>query len=297
MEPTKTILLIQGGHPGISVAKHLLQSNYKVKCLMDQADSPKAKELQQLGVEIIQGNLEDRQVLENAMKNIYGLYCYLDYFDYKDEIEKEHQLGCMICDVAKQANVKHIVLVSMESVEKLTGGKLKIPHFDGKAKVAEHCKNNNLPYTEIIPAFYMENFLKDLKPRKETDGSYTFVLPLGDKPLDLISIEDLGGIVAKIFDNPEQWMKKSLGVAGDSLTGFQIADTFAKCTNKKAKFENISVDDYKKMDIPNADKLASMFQFYCEFAGKLKDIKQSRELYPQMKTFEDWLKIHSSAFA
>ena len=66
-----------------------------------------------------------------------------------------------------------------------------------------------------------------MKPQVENDV-YKFILPLGGKTLDLISVSDLGGIVSYIIKNPNETIGKFYGLAGDCLTGEQIAKTFEK---------------------------------------------------------------------
>ena len=117
----------------------------------------------------------------------------------------------------------------MEDVEKTTGGKYSVPHFDSKGRISDYFKQLNVPLTEVALAMYMENFATYCKPRPNSEGVYEVALPLDDKPVDLIYTSgDLGGIVSWVFDNPKEALGKFYGLAGDSLTGEQIAATYEK---------------------------------------------------------------------
>jgi hypothetical protein len=48
---------------------------------------------------------------------------------------------------------------------------------------------------------------------------------------------------------------------------------------------NFNIDDYKKMDIPNADKLASSFI--------VNLLRSSKRIVPSNENIEEWLKVHS----
>lgn len=59
-------------------------------------------------------------------------------------------------------------------------------------------------------------------------------LPMEDKPLDMISVEDVGQCVMNIFYRPKQFSRKIMSLAGDRLTMEDVARVFNKnICNKK----------------------------------------------------------------
>lgn len=78
----------------------------------------------------------------------------------------------MVADIAKHLGLKHVVYSGLENVERLSGGKLKVPHFDGKGEVEEYFWSIGVPMTSVRLAAYFENFLTTWKPTKAPDGDY-----------------------------------------------------------------------------------------------------------------------------
>lgn len=295
----KETILVTGatGLQGGSVARFLLKSGrYNVRCLTRDPSKPEAKELEKLGAEIVQGDFENKSSIDNAMRGVYGVYANVDYWEHPGEPEVEIREGKTLADSAKQSNVKHFIFSGLESVSELTGGKLKVPQFDDKAEVSKYCQSIGLPFTEIRLAFYMENFLKNFKPRQADKKNWVIDIPMAEKPLDLFCCQDVGGIVLKMFDNPNEWIGKGIGVAGDSLTGLQIAELFTLYTGKEHIYKPLSIEDFKKQRFKGAKELGDMFAFYQQFAGKLRDVKRTREIYPETLDFRSWLELNAGAF-
>lgn len=75
--------------------------------------------------------------------------------------------------MAKRLGLKHVVYSGLENVDRLTGGKLKVLHFDGKGEVEEYFWSIGVPMTSVRLAAYFENFLTLWKPVKTSEGHYT----------------------------------------------------------------------------------------------------------------------------
>jgi hypothetical protein len=59
-------------------------------------------------------------------------------------------------------------------------------------------------------------------PKKGPDGKLAFVLPMGNKKLPGIAVEDIGKCAFGIFKRPDL-IGKTVGVAGEHLTGSEMA--------------------------------------------------------------------------
>lgn len=81
--------------------------------------------------------------------------------------------GKLVADIAKRLGLKHVVYSGLENVDRLSGGKLKVLHFDGKGEVEEYFWSIGVPMTSVRLAAYFENFLTMWKPAKSPDGYYT----------------------------------------------------------------------------------------------------------------------------
>ena len=62
-------------------------------------------------------------------------------------------------------------------------------------------------------------------PKKGPDGTLAITLPMGDKKLPGIATEDIGKCAYGIFQRRE-WIGKTIGIAGEHLTGAEMAAAF-----------------------------------------------------------------------
>ena len=85
---------------------------------------------------------------------------------------------------------------------------------------------------------------------------------------------------------------KTVGIAGEHLTAQEMADALSSSLGKEIKYNNVSPETYRGFGFPGSDDLGNMFQFYRDFeedCNKVRDVKISRELNPELKTFDKWL--------
>ncbi len=74
--------------------------------------------------------------------------------------------------------------------------------------------------------------MDNLKPKVQGASFHWAVLPstLGDKTtLQMISTEDIGWFTANAFLNPEQYLNKTLDIAGDEVTYANFTMLTNKC--------------------------------------------------------------------
>jgi len=277
------------GAQGGSVARFLKKSGkFRVRGLTRNPNAEPAQKLTAEGIEVVAADLSSKESVANAFNGCYGVFAVTNFWESMSLAEEEKQ-GHNIADAAKQAGVKHIVFSSLEDCEKESGGKYKVDHFDGKAHIADYMKSIGLPLTEVRLAFYMENFQTSMHPKDE-NGTWVFNLPMGNKPMALVSVEDTGGIVLYIFEHPGESIGKGYGVAGDALTGDEMAKHFTEVTGKPASYRAVPVEAFKSFGFPGAVELGNMFQYYQDSETKVKDPPHCRQMYQQVKTFKDWLK-------
>jgi len=93
------------------------------------------------------------------------------------------------------------------------------------------------------------------------------------------------------FKRPEL-IGKTVGVAGEHLSGNEMASKLSKALGQEVHFNNVTPETYRAFGFPGADDLGNMFQFYRDFeeaCNSVRDVKFSRELNPELKSFDMWL--------
>lgn len=275
----KTILVIGStGQQGGAVARHLLKDGWKVRAFVRDEKKESAAELKKLGAELFKGDMTDRDSLDKAMEGVYGVFSIQNFWEHG--YDGELNQGKAVADAAKKANVSHFLQSSVGGAERNT----KIPHFDVKYEIEKYLKSLNLPITIIRPVFFMENFNSWFKPI-EADGKLTLTIAMkADTKLQMIAVEDIGAISAKIFNDPEKFIGKEIEIAGDELTMPQVADLYASKTGKKTEFAELPVEAVRA----NSSEMADMFQWFID-KGYEADLKKQKELFGETISFKEWL--------
>jgi uncharacterized protein YbjT (DUF2867 family) len=115
---------------------------------------------------------------------------------------------------------------------------------------------------------------------------------MGDKKLPGIASDDIGKCAYAIFRKGREFLDQTVGIAGDHLTGYQMAASLNKALGKEIRYNDVSPDAYRGFGFPGADDLGNMFQFKRDFEKYFcgaRSLDFSRAINPSMHTFETWL--------
>ncbi len=282
------------GAQGGSVARALLERGvFAVRAITRKTDSPAARALRDLGAEIVQGDLDDPASLAAALEGVYGVFGVTNFWEHFD---KEGPQGRNLVKAVADANVKHFVYSTLPPIEKATNGALRSPHFDLKAEHEDYARTLGIPSTFIHVPFYYENFLYFFPPKPAGDGTYAFGFPQGDTPLAAISVQDVGPIVAPMFEQPEKYIGQVVKLAGDEIPATTYAATMSRVTGATIHYAYIPRETFAAFGFPGAEDLADMFEFYrLHIPSRVKDIETCRALAPELQSFETWATRNADA--
>ena len=90
---------------------------------------------------------------------------------------------------------------------------------------------------------------------------------------------------------------KTVGIAGEHLTGAQMAAALAKALGRTVRYNAVTPEMYRGFGFPGADDLGNMFQFKRDFESVFcgaRNLDVSRSLNPALQTFEQWLTQHKN---
>jgi uncharacterized protein YbjT (DUF2867 family) len=205
--------------------------------------------------------------------------------------------GNIIDQFTLVTGIQHAVISTLPHVKQLSGGRLEVPHFDTKGHIEEYARGANLSATYVHVAFYYENFLNHFPPRRQANGTYVFGFPQGTAPLAAVAAEDIGGVVAAIFAESFWYRDKVVGIVGEDLRCDDYAETMHRVLGRSFAYRYVAHDAFAALDFPGARDLAGMFEFNRQYvANRRVDLAKSRELYPEIRPFERWLRGHVPAF-
>jgi len=260
MEPTnKKLIAVVGatGQQGGAVVRALQAGNqFKVRALT--RNPAKHRELAD---EVIQADLNRTETLRAAFEGAYGVFLVTNpWGEGSDETEQ----ATAAVRAAKDAGVKHFVWSTLPDVEAISGGKLHVPHFTGKAKVDRIVKEAGFAnHTFVIAPFYYQNLIGVLAPQKQTDGSMSWTLPLDPtvRSIHMGDITQLGDIVAGAFAYPDQaGHGEYLPLVGDFMSFNEIVDVLNR-QGHNFSFSQVPKEVFAGF-FPGAAEIAEMFSYF-----------------------------------
>jgi uncharacterized protein YbjT (DUF2867 family) len=301
---SKKLIAVVGatGSQGGGLARSVLNdsgSEFAVRAITRSPQSEKAQQLRDAGAEVVQADLDDLESLRRAFEGVYGIFGVTNYWELFSP-EKEIAQARNIASAAEGSGVQHIVWSTLEDSREFIPlsddrmptlmGSYKVPHFDSKAEADAFFAN--LPTTYFYTSFYWDNIIHfGMAPQPGEDGVLTLPLPMGDRPLPGIAVEDIGKCAYGIFKRPELIGRK-VGVAGDHVTGQRMASGLGEVLGREVRYYPVDPEVYRGFGFPGADDLGNMFQFNRDFSDSFcaaRPLDQSRELNPELKSFEMWL--------
>jgi uncharacterized protein YbjT (DUF2867 family) len=177
-------------------------------------------------------------------------------------------------------------------------GKYKVPHFDAKGEANQVFTALGLPTTFLLTSFYWDNLIHfGMGPKRGPDGKLAFTLPMGDKKLPGIAAEDIGGCAHGIFGKGHEFIGKTVGVAGEHLTGAQMAASLSRALGQKVRYNDVPPEVYRGFGFPGAEDLGNMFQFKRDFEAVFcgaRNLAVSRALNQSLQSFDTWLSRNKS---
>lgn len=309
MDDRKIIAVVGAtGAQGGGVCRAILKDaggGYRVRALTRNAGSDKAKELKKLGAEVVEVDIDDVESLKKAFHGAHGAFCVTFFWEHFSP-EKELAQAKNMADAAKHAGVPHVIWSTLEDTRKWVPlddrrmptlmEKYKVPHFDAKGEADGLFSERGIPTTFLLTSFYWENLIHfGMGPKKGEDGNLYITLPMGDKKLPGIASEDIGKCAYAIFRRGKEFIGETVGIAGDHLTGGQMAAALTKALGVEILYNAVSPKVYRGFGFPGADDLGNMFQFKRDFESAFCGARRlgfSRALNPAMQTFEAWLAEH-----
>ena len=293
------------GAQGGGLARNILARNkpdYRVRAVTRKPDSDAARELAQLGAEVAVADLDDPQSVQSAMRGAHGVYCVTNFWEHFSP-EKELKQAETLAEAAQREGVAHAIWSTLEDTRRFLPadgsrmpvlmGTYNVPHFDAKGEANRFFTERKVPVTLLHTSFYRENLIHfGMGPQRGPDGRLVFVLPMADKPLPGIAVADIGACAAGVFRSGASMIGKSVGIAGEHVTGAEMASALARALHEDVAYVAMPPQQYAKLGFAGAQDLANMFQFKVEFNDAFcaaRPVAESKALYPQLQGFEAWL--------
>jgi len=311
MADTKIIAVAGAtGAQGGGLARAILRDpagGFAVRALTRRLDSEPARALAALGAEVVQADLDDDVSLARAFEGAYGAFCVTNFWEHFSP-EREGAQARNLAEAANRAGVRHVIWSTLDDTRRRVPldddrmptlmGRYKVPHFEAKGEADGHFRELGVPTTFLATTFYWDNFIHfGMGPKRAEDGVLEIGLPMGDRRLAGIAAEDIGRCAHGIFRAGDRFIGQTVGIAGDHLTGAQMAEKLGRALGEPVRYRAIPFEVYRGLGFPGAEDLGNMFQYYHDFEEdycREHSVELARELNPELQSFDAWLASNAS---
>ena len=309
---TKRIIAVVGatGAQGGGLVRAILDDpsgGFAVRAITRDASSDKAKALAAAGAEVVVADIDDLESLTNAFAGAYGAYCVTFFWNHYSP-ERENASAANMAKAAQAAGLQHVIWSTLEDTRRWVPldddrmptlqGKYKVPHFDAKGEVDHVFTDLGVPTTFLYASFYWDNFISfGAGPKQGPDGQLALTLPIGDAKMAGVAAEDIGKVAYGIFRRGTATIGQKIGVAGELLSGTEMAAAMTTAIGQPVRFNDVSPDVYRGLGFPGAEDLGNMFQFYRDFesvCNDMRDVGRAKALAPDIQSFAQWLGKHGA---
>ena len=270
------------GNQGGAVARNLVQQGFTVKVLTRNIESPKSQNLKNLNIELINGDLNNTDTFREHLKDIYGIFSVQSF---ENGVDKEMNQGIALADLGKEINIKHFLYSSVFAANLNTG----VPHMDSKFKIENHIRQIGLPFTILRPTSLYENFLIPQVKKGILKGK--LVQPINRNTVQqYIASEDIGKAAAKIFQNNDNYLGKTIPLATEQLSTQEVAEIFSKALNKKIVYKKLPAL-ITRLFLGNG--LFKMFKWMNEKSVfSIEDVALTWKEFPNPLSLQRWIEMN-----
>ena len=265
------------GNQGGSVIDALLTCGARVRALVRDPGKPAAQALADRGVELSIGDLGDAASLDVLFAGVDAAFAMTTPRD--GGTDRETTTGIAIADAAARAHVPHLVFSTVGGAERESG----VPHFESKRRVEEHIEALGIHHTFLRPVLFMDNLSGFMTTVENGQVVVRMALPDGI-PLQMVAVRDIGRAAAAILLGGTAVEGDSVEIAGDTLTGSQIAKTIGAYAGLPARYEAIPLEA-----IASFGDTAEMFRWFAETPAYQADFEATRALVPDALDLPSWL--------
>jgi len=308
----KKIIAVVGatGAQGGGLAQSIVddaQGGFALRAITRNTDSAKARALAGRGAQVVAADLDDEASLAKALAGAHGAYFVTNFWEHFSP-EKEQAQARNLAAAAKHAGLEHVIWSTLEDTRKWVPlsdsrmptlmGRYKVPHFDAKGEADAYFREAGVPTTFLLTSFYWDNLVHfGMGPKPTGDGKLAFTLPMADRKLAGIAAEDIGRCAHGIFRKGAETIGRTIGIAGEHLTGAQMAAAMTRALGREVVYNAVTPAQYRGFGFPGAEDLGNMFQFYAEFEEYFcgaRRLEVARSLNPRLQSFGTWLERNAS---
>ena len=231
---------------GISVVRELCKTNkYQIRAITRNIKSSIALELEMLdNVELVKADLIDPVSLSKAFNGVdvifgnttptKGWKLFRGSIVRSYEIEQGYNLVNQVKIAYKKGQLKHFIFSSISKAKNPLKNHPAPGHFTSKWDIEEYLEEQDLKKitTVLRPVSYFENFENKLPGCSISKEIFPGIIGKNFK-WQTIAVEDVGKWVRGVISKPEKYKNQSINIAGEELTGIEMAMTLQRLVSSE----------------------------------------------------------------
>ncbi len=278
----KTLLIGVSGGTGHQVVRGMRAKGVaNLVAMTRDTQKPSSKNLEKLGVELIEADLDSVASLKDAMTGVENVYLHALSHDAAVADALEVERGANVAAAAAANDIRHLVYNSAEGCDRRTG----VDHMDNVARVEMLIDRAGVPNTALRATLFMEEWFKHYTRPGILNGTFSICAD-EDAVQQYVSVRDLGYIAAQIFQNPDRYAGQKISLASDELTALQLAEAFSHASQKAVRFKAIPIEVFKSQK--GMEQMVALLEWY-KRDGYKASVEETRKKFPGIWTMSEFL--------
>ncbi len=288
------------GKQGGATARALLAAGIRVRALVRDSATDRARAVEALGAELVTGDLHNLDSVTRAAAGARAVFSVqmpavtAAGFDFDSEVAQ----GINLIEGARAAGVPQFVHTSVtgagqhaETPGWADGRWASMePSLSAKTAIQDQVRTAGFPqWTLLKPGTFMENFLPSaayMFPRGIEGGLVSVINP--ETRLSLVAVDDIGRAAAAAVTAPGRFDRMELELASDYLSMAEIAETLSRALGTRLVAPDMTEQQAVAAGMPT---FAAALE-WLNVAGQPGRPQYARDLGISLTSFEEWTQQH-----
>ncbi|MGB6199642.1 MAG: NmrA family NAD(P)-binding protein [Candidatus Acidiferrales bacterium] len=299
MNKEKRILVyLANGVQGGAVARQAISRGYAVRSFV--RNPGKSDDLRKPGVEIVSGDLRDRDSLNESHHGMVYIVMQMPLGAPTQMVPLiDNAIGAIQMSGAKR------VIVKMGSGKPAI--ETNVPAFVLNQIIEEKMRASRIPFSIIRPTMYLDNFLRlDIRERISRDGVIVYPLAAHQK-IAWTSTDDAANAALTLLETGS-FGCDCVASGPNAVDGDGLARAFSIALKREIKFQSLPLNTFEqaldlRMGAGMGKRVSATLRFIEDYPDEAsKFLAQPFSPSPQLQQFhpttiENWVTEHSLLFA
>ena len=289
---------------GMGVVKELSKTNnFTIRAITRNIYSSKSLELRNLdNVELVRGDLLDPESLNDAFDGVdvifgnttptKGWKLFRGSIVRSYEMQQGYNLINQVKNAYDKGRLSHFIFSSISKAKDPLKNDPAPGHFTSKWDIEEYIDKVDLKKitTVLRPVSYFENFENKLPGFTISKEIFPGIVG-GNFKWQTIAVEDIGKWVRGVLSKPEKYKNQSINIAGEELTGHEMAMTLQRIVSSEGLQTNYVMIPRVAIKLLEYD--IGVMADWIERSGYGADMKKLKVIQNELNivptSLKDWL--------